>query len=72
MESEGFYVAVALEVVEDHPVADVVYRGTQVAAVRADDGTFPVTLYAADGVPLDGLVAALTHVRHQLERLGSR
>jgi hypothetical protein len=63
---EGWFVAVALEVDEEHPVADVEYRGTQVAAVRGVPSGCEVVLYEAEGVPLDGLISALQWARAQL------
>jgi hypothetical protein len=60
MALDGFEIIVALEVEEDEPVADVFYRGTQIAAIRAGD----VTLYGSSGsIPLAGLIAALVKAR---------
>jgi hypothetical protein len=60
MALDGFEIIVTLEVEEDQPVADVLYRGTQVAAVRAED----VRLYdTADTIPLSGFIAALVKAR---------
>lgn len=67
MPPEGFHVAVALEVDEDTPVADVHYRGSQVAAIRPLPSGCEVVLYDANGVPLDGLIAALTDAGEQLQ-----
>jgi hypothetical protein len=59
MTVEGFEIIVALEVEEDEPVADVLYRGTQVAAVRQST----VTLYGSGAVPLADFIAALVQAR---------
>jgi hypothetical protein len=60
MALDGFEIIVALEAEEDEPVADVLYRGTQIAAVRADD----VTVYDSSGaIPLSGFIAALVKAR---------
>jgi hypothetical protein len=44
-----------------------VRRGTHVVAVRATAAGPSVARYAADGVPLDGLIAALSYAREELE-----
>jgi hypothetical protein len=68
MGPEDFYIPIAVEADEDYAVADIVHRGTYVAAVRATaSGPSVATRYAADGVPLDGLIAALSYAREQLE-----
>ena len=59
--------SIAVEADEDYAVADIVHRGTHVAAVRATPAGPSVARYAADGVPLDGLIAALSYAREQLE-----
>ncbi len=70
---DGFYVAVAAEADEPELVADIVYGGHQVAAVRSVAGEWVVTLYDPFGVegfsfPLDGLRRALEDAAVRLAR----
>lgn len=66
-----FEVVVALEVDEDVPVADVLFRGTQVADVRKIAGEYRCNLYSVAGedgaVPLDALVEALDRAKSSLD-----
>ena len=63
MNLNGCEIIVALEVEEDVPVADVFYRGTQVAALRAGN----VTLYDSSGeLPVEDFIAALVRARSDL------
>ncbi len=63
MDLNGFEILVTLEVEEDLPVADVFYRGTQVAALRAGN----VTLYDSSGeLPVEDFIAALVRARSDL------
>ena len=69
--TDSFYVSVAAEADEPDLVADVVFAGRQVAAVRRVDGVWTVTLYDPSGsegfkLPFDGLRTAL---REAAERL---
>jgi hypothetical protein len=67
MSVKGFEIIVALEVEEDEPVADVLYRGTQVAAVRPTT----VTLYdSSAAVPLADFIAALVQARSDVTPYG--
>lgn len=59
----GFQIVVTLEVEEDEPVADVSFRGIQIAAVRASG----VKLYDSEtSVPAEGLIAALVKARSDI------
>jgi hypothetical protein len=69
--TESFYVSIAAEAGEADLVADIVFAGRQVAAVRRVAGVGTVTLYDPAGsegfeLPLDTLRAAL---REAAERL---
>lgn len=56
----GFEIIVTLEVEEDEPVADVFYRGVQVAAVRAAEVT---VLDSPSNMPVADFIAALVKAR---------
>jgi len=66
MQAEGWFVAIALEVDEEYPVADVEYHGVQVAAVRALPSGCEAVLDAVEAVPLDGLISALQWAQKRL------
>jgi hypothetical protein len=69
-EDRQFEVLVALEADEDLPIADVLFRGAQVADVRKVAGEYRCNLYAVtdkDGaVPVDALVEALARAKRSL------
>jgi hypothetical protein len=65
-----FYVTIVLEAGRDHPVAEIGYRGAEVATVMRTGDEWTATLHA-DGtreVPFGGLLAALEEAA---ERLGA-
>jgi hypothetical protein len=61
-----FYITVALETNRDAPVADIGYRGREVASVEPTESGLRVLLFAADALPLDGLIDALQEARRRL------
>jgi len=72
MASDKVYIAIALEVEEDHPVADLVYDGTQWARVRVVDRQLVVTLYVpgqSSSIPLDDALASLQEAQERLLEL---
>jgi hypothetical protein len=68
-----FYVTVSLEADQDHPVAEIGYRGSDVATVMRTGDEWTATLHA-DGtreVPFGGLLQALNEATERLGVEGS-
>jgi hypothetical protein len=64
-----FYVTVSLEAEHDHAVAEIGYRGSDIAAVTRVGDEWVATLYA-DGsreVPFVGLLGALEEAADRLQ-----
>ncbi len=70
--TDDIYITVSLEVDEDEPVADILYRGVQWASLKLGDDNGVLTLYAGEGgfdLPLGDALASIEEARARLRSL---